>query len=378
MTRRVALVRPLSLATRHAAMTVVIAGPFPPPTYGVSAVLAATAAALASRCKVVRADLSSGSLARGIRHHIRRGRRLVAAISSLLRCARGPRNLYLSSAGSFGNLYCLVLCAVGRVLGYRVFLDHHNFSYLDRPSVVVSALIRIAGRSAVHAVLSPNMGRRLVGLYGSLGAVTTVSNAARIVAQKEPPTAHDGPLVIGHLSNLTWDKGLDVVLDLFLHLVAQGIDVRLELAGPASGSELVAIEAARVGAEGRLIWRGPVYGEDKLNFLRSLDFFCFPTQYKNEAQPLVLFEALSCGVPVLAFGRGCIPEDIVPDFGIVVPISDDFVATVMPLIGRWAKDRKAVEDLRFRAWAAYCAAHEAARKGLVQWLDRLVEFDGIR
>ena len=43
-------------------MTVVIAGPFPPPMYGVSAVLAATAAALASRCKVVRADLSSGSL----------------------------------------------------------------------------------------------------------------------------------------------------------------------------------------------------------------------------------------------------------------------------------------------------------------------------
>jgi glycosyltransferase involved in cell wall biosynthesis len=281
----------------------------------------------------------------------------------------------LAVAGGFGNVYLLLLSGTGRFLGYRIFLEHHNFNYLDRRSLLAAALIRIAGGSAIHAVLSAEMGRRLKRLYGNVGTVAIVSNAARVPAHHEPPQAHDGPLVIGHLSNLSWEKGLGVVLDLFARLVAAGINVRFELVGPATGSELAAIEAADAGGRGRLRWRGPIYGDEKLNFLRSLDLFCFPTQYKNEAQPLVLFEALSCGAPVVAFGRGCIPEDITPNFGTVVPVGDDFVATVMPLIRRWAEDRAAVENLRIRAWSSYGAAHKAASEGLLRWLDRLAEVD---
>lgn len=353
-------------------VTVIVAAPFPPPTHGVSVVVQATADALSSRCRMVPADISPGRLTRGLGYHVRRLVRVAAASGKIASNMRGERHLYLAVAGGMGNVYSLVLAGAGRSLGYRLFLDHHNFSYLDKPSRLLSILCRVAGRSSVRAVLSPEMGRRLSALYrGGGDTIMVVSNAARIRAQELPPPSHTGPLTIGHLSNLTWEKGLGTVLELSKRAAVEGLNVRVDLAGPASGSERAAIEAAISERPAHIAWRGPLYGQDKIAFMRGLDVFCFPTEYRNEAQPLVLFEALACGAPVIAFGRGCIREDITSEMGIVVPVGEDFVAIALPLIRDWAVNRAEVETRRNQAWQAYRAAHNRAREGLERWIDIL-------
>jgi glycosyltransferase involved in cell wall biosynthesis len=352
-------------------ITLVIAAPFPPPLHGLSAVVSATANALATQCHVVKADMSPGGLNRGGRYHLKRLHKALAAAAILARHAQGRHHLYLSVAGGNGNIYTLFLAIIGRILGYRIFLDHHSFNYLNHHNRLVSTLCWVAGRSTVHAVLSPDMGCRLKAQYPSVNTVAVVSNASRIPPDLAPHHMANRPLMIGHLSNLTFDKGLGIVLDLFSQSLAENLDVQFELAGPATGAELLAIETAIASGQGRLVWHGPLYDQDKSRFLRSLDVFCFPTQYKNEAQPLVLFEALACGVPVIAFGRGCIPEDIAPEMGKVIPVGDNFTTAALPLLCEWTLNRLAFEQTKAQAWASYQGLHTKASDGLSHWLKHL-------
>jgi glycosyltransferase involved in cell wall biosynthesis len=353
----------------HMHTTVVIAGPFPPPVHGVSAVLEAVATELQSRrgIKVVRADLSA--LGSGLRYHFTRWRRAVSAIGILVMWAHGRRNLYLAVAGGLGNVYCLALAAVARALRYRIYLDHHSFQYLDCQSIWIRALTYICGKNTNHCVLCPRMGTLLTRQYPRVGAVHVVSNAARVEPYSAHPEPHRGSLVLGHLSNLSQKKGLSIVLELFSTLHSQNVDVRLELGGPATGDDLWEIQSAVAANRGRITYRGPIYGQDKLRYLRSLDVFCFPTKYENEAQPLVLFEALSCGGVIVAFGRGCICEDIAEEMGLVVPPGRDFIATVLPVIRRWAVNRSEMELARARAWASYSVLNREASVHLRNWLD---------
>ena len=55
---------------------------------------------------------------------------------------------------------------------------------------------------------------------------------------------------------------------------------------------------------------GPLYGRDKNNFYKKLDAFIFPTEYKNEAQPIVLYEAMAASVPIISIQRGCISDQV--------------------------------------------------------------------
>ena len=55
---------------------------------------------------------------------------------------------------------------------------------------------------------------------------------------------------------------------------------------------------------------GPQYGASKYGWFYRADIFAFPTNYQNEAFPLVLLEALSTGCPVVTANVGGIPEII--------------------------------------------------------------------
>jgi glycosyltransferase involved in cell wall biosynthesis len=60
----------------------------------------------------------------------------------------------------------------------------------------------------------------------------------------------------------------------------------------------------------RLDYVGPIYGDAKDTFFSDLDVFIFPTGYFNEAQPIVLYEAVAAGALVISVDRGAIREQI--------------------------------------------------------------------
>jgi glycosyltransferase involved in cell wall biosynthesis len=212
------------------------------------------------------------------------------------------------------------------------------------------------------------MAERLRARYRGVMNTAILSNAAFFAPAPAPRMSDDSPFQIGFLSNLNPEKGLDTVVEVFRALRARQLDIRLTIAGPVTGAHAQVLLDDALSEFGDAVeYRGALYGEGKADFFRALDLFLFPTRYPNEAEPLVLLEALAAGVPVIATRRGCIADDFTSDASAVIP-EDQFVATVVPMIAGWLADRTQATK---RSTAALYRAAELHRVARAQ-LDRLL------
>lgn len=121
-----------------------------------------------------------------------------------------------------------------------------------------------------------------------------------------PPAAHQarpGPEVrCLYIGNLAPHKGVRVLLEAFAH--TRTTSLRLEIAGAGPLAEACATAAA---ADHRITFHGFVRGREKEKLFRSCHVLIFPSVCW-EVAPLVLLEAYSFGLPVVAAQTGAIPE----------------------------------------------------------------------
>jgi glycosyltransferase involved in cell wall biosynthesis len=125
--------------------------------------------------------------------------------------------------------------------------------------------------------------------------------------------------VIVCLANFTPTKGQAVIIDAMPQLVAQFPAVRAVLAG--DGPELPALKARAeaLGVGDRVEFPGSV--GDPWDLLRAADVFVLASEI--EGLPLVVLEAMSQGVPVVATDVGGMPEAVIEDkTGFLVPARD--------------------------------------------------------
>lgn len=331
--------------------TLVILGPLPPPVHGQSKNTKILVDDLHGRCDLRIADLSAGSLERGIRYHLRKITRIANAIGTILRASTArDRRIYIATDGGLGLIYNLIFVSLGRILGFRLFLHHRSFSFVDRKMPLMAAVAGVAGRRANHIFLCPAMAERYRLHYPSAVRTRVVSNAMHVNAHIESSPTTDlrpGRLSIGLLSNLGPEKGLVDFLELIRECSAGGLPVRGVLAGPPSSeesAELIAGAEAELGD--RLEYRGAIYGQAKEEFFRDIDIFVFPTRYPVEAQPNVLFEAMSFGVPVISYGRGCVATELQDSGMVVIPTEEDFISNALPALSYLLEEVRALTDAR--------------------------------
>ena len=348
-------------------LCVVAVGQLPPPVSGLSYITQETiAAARGGATEVVVNNIAARNGAAGLRKHLSRMGATALACLSLARQAksqsrhRGDRICYAACEGGLGLVYILTVVTWARLCGYRMLLHHHSFAYITRPSALINAILAAGGKRLVHVFLGKDMERGFRERYVGRGIEGIVmSNAAFVPPCAGSGTMADGPLVLGHISNLTKEKGLHIFLDLLRAAVAAGLPVRAILAGPAAKpADRALIERAREDLGGYFEYRGPLYGGEKDAFYRDIDVFVFPTQYIHEAQPTVLFEAQAAGCQVVSFDRGCILEQVQQD-GLVMPQDSDFVSVCLD----WLRaNGGAVRSERTEVCARYAARHTSARQ----------------
>lgn len=338
---------------RTTANTVIVIGPFPPPMHGMANATASMAEQLQSRCNLHIADISPGALARGIFYHLMKAARVCRAAFSLLRYAGAKgATLYIPADAGLGMYYTTLFIILARLFRYRVFVHHHSFAYVDKRVPRMAMLARCAGREAVHIFLCPRMESRYRGYYPSARRHLTLSNAWHIAPAATPPTRPDNFFVLGHLSNLGPEKGLYEVLDTFRALLARNKQAQLVLAGPPTTPETrKRIESAKKEFGDALDYRGPVFGADKDKFYRDIDVFLFPTRYPNEAQPYVVFEAMSQGVPSICYARGCLDGDLSEGGGLAVPVEANFVDVALSYLVDREGNSAGLRDARNRSLA---------------------------
>ena len=115
------------------------------------------------------------------------------------------------------------------------------------------------------------------------------------------------------LSNLIESKGVIVLLDALKILKDNGRNFVCNFVG----GETAEIDESRFNDEVNkrdlgnfAIYNGKKFGEKKMAFYQEADMMVFPTYYHNECFPLVLLEAMQCGVACISADEAAIPEMI--------------------------------------------------------------------
>lgn len=267
---------------------------------------------------------------------------------------RGAHTLYMPCDIDLATGLNVLVAFAANLFGYRVWLHHHNFSYISRWQPLMAALIAFSPRRTRHIVLCAGMGAELAERYGWLwrwrkAAAVLLPNAFMVPAA-EAATRPAGPPVIGHLANLCVAKGTVRFIELFRRLRLRGVEVVARVAGPVGDAATRrALDAAALEFPGSFRWTGPLKGAAKHAFYDAIDVFVLPSTYENEAQPLVLLEALSRGAAIMAIDRGCIGCDHSEAPGAIYPErrfdeeAERFLAT-MPITME-ARDRTAAAAL---------------------------------
>ena len=217
--------------------------------------------------------------------------------------------MYISIAGGVYQGLDVFYLFFARLCRARIYVHHHSFNYLNRKSPLSALLFRICGPRSQHVVLGERMAFLLRDLYPEVQETHVLSNVAFMNVSEfaEGASAKDEVFTVGFLSNVCREKGGDLV-EIIKLASERDIPVRFKIAGPVVDASLEAelIELSKLHRNVELI--GPVYGDQKSDFLNSLNLFIFPTKYHNEAEPLVLWEAMKAGVPFLSYDRGVIAE----------------------------------------------------------------------
>lgn len=365
----------------NAPRRVIAIGQFPPPFNGFSMVSQAMVAAVATQREVITVNTAAAGTGPRWQHYLRRLGLLAAALARLLReRLHGPATLYLPCEGDAGLLLTLLLVLTGRALGFPTVVHHHSFGYITTPSNWMRWVVRAGGSRLAHVFLCPRMESAYAAVYGRVQRSWTQSNAvfvplpastaptrlSALPASAAPAREDRRGLVIGHLSNLTREKGLHTFLELFHAARAHGLPVSGLLAGPA-------LDAADVAAIGRTCaefpadfeYLGAVMGARKEAFYRRIDVFVFPSQYANEAQPVVLFEARAYGALIASTLRGCIAGQLGDD-ALAVASAADFVPRTLNWLEAILQAAPALEGRRSAVAAAFRSARARAETELHQ------------
>lgn len=338
---------------------IVMVGPFPPPVHGMSTTNAAVHKRLvALGAEVLVLNTSAPSLDRSLVARLRRLRHVLRGMRSLLgKQDLQGKTLYLSISGGFGQVYEIAFLLLSRLRRMRIFLRHCSFAYLDKPTWRTRILVKAAGSDAVHVTQSQGMADLLKALYGAQ-QVVPISNA--VLYPKSPLVVRPRKdlRTIGFLSNLSAEKGVFEFLDFLAAAAEKGLPLNAKIAGQFQ-DELTKLRVMdRLRALHNVQHLGGVYGAEKDRFFDDIDVFIFPTRYRNETEAKVNHEAMSRGIPVIAYGRGCIPEIVSAECGLVIDPAEPFVPAALAKLESWLADPAAFQAASQAAAARFARTYD--------------------
>ena len=314
---------------RGASSRITVVGQLPPPLHGSAVMTQRLVEAL--RNDGLDVKMIDRRFSRTIQDVGRVGVRKLAAVPSLvLRFVRAARRsdrvvlLLTTSPGSF---------VIDRLL--LALTRRPSILYIHTVGFGVLADRGRLWRSLISSALSS--AERVVVLGQSL--ISDVAPFVRhhdriVVVPNTTPVAQERAVGTGHrvlfLSNLLPGKGADVFVRAAQDLVARRPDLpwRFDLAGSGDTGALGELPS-------QVTVHGPVTGDVKAELFAGADILLMPSTYAMEAQPLVIVEALSYGLPVVAYDTGGIRDLVDAEVGALVASGDErgLVEAVLEVLG---------------------------------------------
>jgi glycosyltransferase involved in cell wall biosynthesis len=344
-------------------------GPLPPPVTGMTLLTEQVLRRLQSAGRVTFLNWSPGLPANRMRAKFKRFFRTLGCLLRLLRHGRVQHaRLYIVCSSKAGLLMTGVLVNAGRWLGYRVYLHHHTYYYLDRHDWRMAWIDRSLGPHGVHIVHCPQMAGDFRATYPTQHRFEFLLPSVFALPVGQPRQSTAVPFRLGHLGNLMVDKGLDLALETACALYAKGRAVRLRLAGPCYTREARRMVQRALRENACLVeYVGPVYGQAKADFLGGIDCFLLPS--RSESWGIVLNEAMAAAVPVIACRRGCSATLVGDRAGLIVDHEARYVELAVKQIEAWIDH---ADEYRGASQAAVQQAEYLHQQGQLQ-LDQFAE-----
>jgi glycosyltransferase involved in cell wall biosynthesis len=132
----------------------------------------------------------------------------------------------------------------------------------------------------------------------------------------------DNQRLILYLGRIHKIKGLDLLTKAFAALAKSSDDIKLVITGPDRGylSSLKKL-VADLEISDKLLFTGPLYGQEKLKAYIDADVYVLPSFYEIFGQTVL--EACACGTPVIVTDRCGLADVISGQAGLVVPYDQE-------------------------------------------------------
>jgi glycosyltransferase involved in cell wall biosynthesis len=180
----------------------------------------------------------------------------------------------------------------------------------------------------------------------------TIYNAADIERIAEAASSADrqglqtelgieGKKVIGFVGRLRWEKGLDILVDAFPHVLMTHPTTVLLVVGDGPDKKGLWLRAKGLGLENNIAWLGEKNPEEVYQLYSVMDIVAVPSRF--EGFGLVAAEAMAAGLPVVATKVDGLIEVIENDVTGVLVATSDSAAFASALTGLLSDMEKAGE-----------------------------------
>jgi len=289
-------------------------------------------------------------------------RRERAAIAALCRAVRPD------AVHTHGYRPDVVDAGVARHLRIPVVTTAHGFTGGPLRNRVYEYLQRRAFRRfdavvAVSRVLAADLTRARV----PQSRIHTVPNAwrrrapalDRATARRLLGLPPEG-FVVGWVGRLSGEKGPDILLDALPHL--NDVPLMVSVMGTGVQQLLLQRRARELGVADRVRWHGIVPDADRV--FAAFDVCVLSS--RTEGTPMVLFEAIAAGVPVVATDVGGVPDVVSREEAVVVRPGDPaaLAAGIRDVYEHTAAAARRAQEARVRLEREFDVG---------PWLDRYVD-----
>ena len=261
--------------------------------------------------------------------------------------------IYIGLSGGLGQIYDFFFITVGTLFNAKIFIHHHSFAYLNKTSLLTKLIVYISRNSAVHIVLCETMGGKLLQ-YNKNIKVETLSNAVFLKSNENQQFLNNNNYItIGFLSNISLEKGIKEYFEVLKKLIADNYSIKGLIAGSITNIKSKKYLETNLKGLKEVQYLGKIGAKEKEEFLNKIDLLLMPTQYSNEAEPLVIHEAMSHGVAVIASNRGCISNMIPKNTGIIIETDKQYVRFALNQIIIWIKNPEKLKLTRKLAFKQF-------------------------
>ena len=283
---------------------------FPPPVTGAAKNSEIIYKELSKSTSVFKINTSVGVISheRNFVYHLKRLKQLIENCFILMRkiCIKKSR-VYIVPDGGLGLFYTLIYTNICSIFNAEMVFHYRNYSYIDKKSKILSLCLMLAKNRITHIFLDPYMEKSFINQYGDVKSSLIFLNSAFIENILINVKNGGAILKVGYLSNLCEEKGLYDVIKLIEDCEDLHQRVNFFIAGKAVGKkDMEAINLLSKKYPKAVTYAGEMYGNEKNIFYENSDIFIFPTKYRQEAQPNVIFEAMAQGCVVVANKKGSI------------------------------------------------------------------------